>query len=206
DGATRRSSYRSLARQMSAVDNPGESTKRPWKGSFWPSFWPSFASTVAGILVGVPIALGLSHYGLSIQEGARQADERARLQRGLKSLTVAVRQNSERLRQLSDQLRGGQVPFDVALDVSAWDVSKQEILPFLQDAEMQRRIAHHFTRAESVRRLAALLLQQSGRVASALGGSTQTRKALSSHLQSESDELSREAQQLADDIARVAGR
>jgi hypothetical protein len=81
---------------------------------------PGLASTVVGILIGVPIALGLAHYGLSIQERARQADERARLQRGLKSLAVAVRHNSDRLRHLSDQLRADRVPFDVALDVSAF--------------------------------------------------------------------------------------
>jgi len=57
------------------------------------------------ILIGVPIALGLAHYGLSIQERARQADDRARLQRGLKSLAVAVRHNADRLRDLSESLR-----------------------------------------------------------------------------------------------------
>ncbi len=188
------------------ADDPGEPKQRPWMGAFWPNIWPGLASTVVGILIGVPIALGLAHYGLSIQERSRQADERARLQRGLTSLTVALRHNADRLRQLSDQLRSDRVPFDVALDVSAWDVSKQEIIPFLQDAEMQRRIAHHFTRTESVRRLAVLLLDQSVGVASALGGSAQTRKALSSHLQAESDDLSHDAGQLADDIAKVAGR
>jgi len=161
---------------------------------------------VTGILIGVPIALGLAHYGLSIQERARQADERARLQRGLTSVAVAVNNNSDRLRQLSDLLRADRTPFDVVLDVSAWDVSKQEIIPFLQDAEMQRRIAHHFTRTESVRRLVALLFEQSVGVASALGSSAQTRKALISYLQAESDDLSREARQLAEDITKLVGR
>lgn len=183
-----------------------EPKEHSWKEAFWPNFWPGLASTVVGILFGVPIALGLAHYGVSIQEGARQADERARLQRGLKSLVVAVRHNADRLRHLSESLRDGRVPYDAALDVSAWDVSKQEIIPFLQDAEVQRRIAHHFTRAESVRKLAVLLLDQSVGVASALGGSAQTRKALSSHLQDESGNLSREAGQLADDIAKLVGR
>jgi len=191
---------------MSAVDGPEEPKRSAAREAFWPNFWPSLASTLVSILIGVPIALGLAHYGLSIQERARQADDRARLQRGLKSLAVAVRHNADRLRDMSESLRGDQVPFDVALDVSAWDVSKQEIIPFLQDAEMQRRIAHHFSRAESMRRLAVLLLDQSVGVASALRGSAQTRKALSSHLQGESGSLSREARQLADDIARVAER
>jgi hypothetical protein len=161
---------------------------------------------VVGILVGVPIAMWLANYGLSIQEKARQADERARLQRGLKSVGAAISDNSDRLRKLSDALRAGQAPYDVALDVSAWDVSKQEIIPFLQGAEMKRRIAYHFTRAESVRRLAALLLDQAVGVASALGTAAQTRTSLSSHLQAESDELSREARQLADDIGKLVSR
>lgn len=189
------------------ADDPEELKQRPWRRAFWPNFWPGLASTVVGILLAAGIALGLAHYGLSIQEGKRQVDERARLERGLRSLTVAVRHNADRLRHLSDQLRGGRVPYDVALDVSAWDVSKQEIIPFLQDAEMHRRIAHHFTRTESVRRLAVLLLDQSIGVASALGASgAQTRKRLSSYLQVESDDLSGEAGKLADDIAKLAGR
>ena len=187
--------WRSICRPVLAV---GRSIRR----ADWSTFWPM----VTGILIGVPIALGLAHYGLSIQERARQADERARLQRGLTSVAVAVNNNSDRLRQLSDLLRADRTPFDVVLDVSAWDVSKQEIIPFLQDAEMQRRIAHHFTRTESVRRLVALLFEQSVGVASALGSSAQTRKALISYLQAESDDLSREARQLAEDITKLVGR
>jgi hypothetical protein len=174
--------------------------------SFWSNFWPGLASTIAGIVIGVPIALWLTHYGASIQERARQAVELARLQRGLQSLATAVRHNAEGLRLFSGALQKNQVPFDIGLDVSAWDVSKQEIIPFLQDAEMQRRIAHHFTRIESLRRSAALLLEQSFGVASALQGAAQTRKALSAHLQGQSDSLSHEADQLANDIERVSKR
>jgi hypothetical protein len=174
--------------------------------SFWSNFWPGMASTIVGVVIGVPIALWLAHYGALIQEPARQAEERARLQRGLQSLATAVRHNTERLRHLSETLQKDQVPFDVGLDVSAWEVSKQEITPFLQDADMQRRIAYHFTRTESLRRLAALLLDQYVGVTSVLVNAPQNRQALRNRMQSETDNLYREPEGLANDISKVSAR
>lgn len=174
--------------------------------AFWLNFWPGLASTIVGIIVGVPIALWLAHYALAIQERARHAEERARLARGLESLAFAMRHNLDRLRHLTSSLEKDQIPFDVALDVTAWDVSKQEIIPFLQDAGLQREIGHHFTRLESIRRLTALLLEQSTGVASALRGSQQVRKTLSEHLRKEAQDLSREAEALAMRIEDVLSR
>ncbi len=191
---------------MTETDGVGRPREHTLRYAFWSNFWPGLVSTVIGILVGVPIALYLTHYGVSIQEKAHQADERVRMHRGLESLAVAVRENAKILQHLSESVRENRVPFDVALDVTAWDVSKQEIIPFLHDAEMQRRIAHHFTRTESARRLFLLLLDQYVGVASALTGSVQFRKDLRSHLQREAENLSREADRLADDIAKVLGR
>jgi hypothetical protein len=174
--------------------------------AFWSNFWPGMASTIVGVVVGVPIALWLAHYGALIQERARQAEDRSRLHRGLQSLSTAMRHNTDRLRHLSEVLQKDQVPLDVGLDVSAWEVSKQEIIPFLHDADMQRRIAYHFTRTEALRQLAALLLDQYVGVTSALVNAPQNRQALRNHMQRETDNLYREAEELANDISKVSTR
>jgi len=82
------------------------------------------------------------------------------------------------------------------------DVCKQEILPFLRDIDMQRRIANHFTQVDSVRRLTALLLEQSIGSASALVSSGQTRQTLRNHLRSTSTNLSPEADELSNIIVK----
>jgi hypothetical protein len=45
------------------------------------------------------------------------------------------------------------ITFDSSLDTGAWDASRDEIVPFLHHPELQRRIAFHFSRLESLRRL-----------------------------------------------------
>lgn len=168
----------------------------------WASFWSGLASTVIGIVIGVPVALWLAHYGAAIQEHARRTEEEGRLERALLSVAVAVRHNAERTRSLAESLQLHQVPFDAGVDISAWEATKHEIVPLLKDAELQRRIAHHFTRIETIRRLATLLLDQSVGVASALQDAPRVREALRTHLLNEAQAVSKEADALAGEIAR----
>ncbi len=46
------------------------------------------------------------------------------------------------------------------IDTSAWDASKQEIVPFLQNPELLGRLAHYFSRLAALARLNDLYIDR----------------------------------------------
>jgi hypothetical protein len=88
----------------------------------------------------------------------------------------------------------------LAVDYSAWDAVKSEIIPFLHDPELRRKLAYHFSRTEAVNRLNDLYLNYSAGIGSAVGGSEQTRTALRAYLLQNLSALETEAGEL---IAKI---
>lgn len=168
--------------------------------SFWSSFCPNIVSTVVGIVIGVPIALWINSQAASVGERTRVEQERERLQRGLTVVLAAIDFNRERLQEFNAVLPNDQVPFDVGLDVSAWDVSRDEIVPFLKNPDLQRRLAYHFSQFGTLARLSTLYLDQVVGVASALQGADRTRTALRNHLLKKIHELLDESQRLIQEV------
>ena len=157
--------------------------------SFLPNFWPNLASTIMAIVIGIPIALWLTRYQQAVQERVQQTEQMDRLRNALTTVAGSIEFNRGQLDQLAKNLAGDRAPFEAGLDLSAWDASKTEIIPFLRDAELQRRIGHHFERLASVARLTNLYLDQVAGVQSALQSSAQTGIALRNHLQEVTSEL-----------------
>jgi len=79
--------------------------------------------------------------------------------------------------------------FDVGIDTAAWEVSRDEIVPFLRNAALHRRIAFHFSRLNSLAHLCSLYLDMVAGIASALGGVEHTRDALRNYLIATSTEM-----------------
>jgi len=167
---------------------------------FWLGFFPNLASTLIGVIVGLPIALWLNKLAGGAAERRRLSDRRATLRKGLCGLLAALAHNRQRLEVLIETLKQNKAPFETALDTAAWEASREEIVPYLESPDLQRRIAFHFGRLQTVTRLCSLYLDLAAGVASVIGGVENTRNALRNHLVGTSTELLAQIEQLNSDI------
>jgi hypothetical protein len=174
--------------------------------AFWSAFWPNFASTILGIVFGVPIGLALNRYALFIGEKRSRIREGERLRIALQSVGAALEFNRGRLSLFLRALRNDAVRLDPALDVSTWDVVKEQIVPLLDDPELPRRLAYHFDRLASLARLNALYLDAVVGMASTLSSASQTRGLLQENLISLADGLTAETVTLVDEVKKAEGR
>jgi len=149
---------------------------------FWEAFWPNFASTVIGLLLGLPLALWTDRQITARSERLKRAEEQQRLALSLDTISQALSFNRERMKQLVQSLSSNRVPFDPAVDCSAWDSVKTEIIQYLHDPALQQRIAYHFSRMEAVLKLNDLYLNYAAGIGAAIGGSEQTRDSLRNYL------------------------
>lgn len=150
--------------------------------AFLLAFWPNFAATVAGVVIGVPIALWLNARGGKAVDQKRMADERLRLRRGLDAVVLSLKHNESLLGELIASVKNKHDVYDTGLNLSAWEACHEQIVPYLKDAELSRRIAYHFERLAGVARLVAIYLNLGVGVASAVGGSQKTRETLAANI------------------------
>ena len=170
---------------------------------FWSGFWPNLAATFAGIILGVPIALWLNRHMGGVAERNLRADESERLKNRLEVIRATLTHNRQKLLYLDQVLQQDSATFDVGLDLVAWEACRDEIIPFLKNPDLRRRIALYFGRLATVARLSALYLDQAVGVVSALGGVATTRTALKNHLLAFCQQLLTESEQLRTEIERV---
>lgn len=158
-----------------------------------------FLILVVGLLLGIPFGLWLDRQVKKSEGALRRKDEAARLGRSLLALQAAIKHNRERFKQLATALANSRASFDPALDHSAWEACRPEIVPLLRDADFQRRLAFHFSRVRHFSRLNALHVDLTAGVASAVGGVTKTRNSLREYLAALVSELDAEAASLSEE-------
>ncbi|MBF6989294.1 hypothetical protein [Cupriavidus sp. IK-TO18] len=159
---------------------------------FWAGFWPNVAATFLGVIAGVPVALWLNRLSIRQANARLRAGELEHLRVGLEAVLTAFNHNRPRIRALLE-MPTDQFPLDLELDTSAWEVSRDQIVPVLREADLQRRIAYHFDRLQSLARLSALYLETVTGVTSALSGIEQKRAFLRQYIVSMSRDLLDEA-------------
>ena len=150
--------------------------------AFLLAFWPNITATVAGVVIGVPIALWLNARGGKAVDKKRIADECAKLKHGLDAVVLSLKHNESLLGELIASVENKREVYDTGLNLSAWEACREQIVPYLKDAELSRRIAYHFERLAGVSRLVAMYLNLGVGVASALGGSQKTRETLAANI------------------------
>lgn len=170
--------------------------------SFWPAFWPNLASTVIGVVVGLPIALWINAKSNKTAIANRRADDSAALRHGILALLEGFVHNQKQLRTLIVTLAENKALFDLGLDTSAWDISKEQIVPLLKKPELARRVAFHFSTLIAQSRLSNLYLDQVAGVAAAIGGVEQTRAGLKAYLASKSTQLLTEGELLQNELKK----
>ena len=163
---------------------------------FWEAFWPNFASTLIGLLLGLPFALWTDRQITARSERRQRKEERNRLANSLDTLSRALSFNRERLKCLVQSLSNNRAPFDPALDYSAWDAVKSEIIQHLHNPTLQQRIAYHFSRMEAVTKLSDLYLNYVAGIGATIGGSEQMRDSLRGYLLNTLQQLDIESEQI----------
>jgi hypothetical protein len=163
---------------------------------FFRAFWPNLASTVLGVILAIPPALWLANTG----ERAKHKAESGRLTQALQIVSETLSFNRQQFKEVLATLNSSRVPFELTVDYSAWDAVKSEIIPFLHDPQLQRRLAYHFSRTQAVTKLNDLYLNYTSGIGAAIGGSEQTRDALRTYLLQTLSALDVEAGQLIEEI------
>lgn len=170
------------------------------------NFLHDLLPTLVGVVLGVPIALWLAHKADRLQRAGRRADNLRRLRKSVATLATALRENADALVRLSESISPDSVPLDSDVDDTAWDVTHQEIVPYLDDPELVRHLARHFSQLAPITRILALLHEQSFGVASAYGAAAVRQSTLRFHLRQRADILALEARELAAKLEAAALR
>lgn len=160
------------------------------------SFWPGFVATVLGIVLGVPVALWVNDRMVARAEASARAIEQARFTKAKHILSERLMANSIQLKSLNARIQQGMIPFNPALDFSVWSVVRADVASLLHDPSLIGALAYHFLSLENCARLTRTYLDYGAGIASALGGSEQTRDALKSYLLTLTGGLAEEADQL----------
>lgn len=164
---------------------------------FWEDFWPNFASTVFGLLLGLPIALWTNKKLTQSQDQKEQQIQKSRLVNALQIIRQALGENNTRLLTTIATIKSGRVQFDTELDISAWDAVRDDISNHLDDPNLKRRIAYHFSRLATMSKLNSAYLDFSAGIASAIGGVENTKNSLYQALLQNADFLMKDISEIS---------
>jgi hypothetical protein len=171
--------------------------------SFWASFWPNLASTIIGVVIGLPIAIWLNSRAEKRAAKERTIESQTLYRRAILAIVAGLAHNEKKLQALLDALANSNALFDLGLDVTVWDITKDQIVPLLHDPELARRIAFHFATLSTQSRLSNLYLDQFAGIAAALGGGEKTRDVLKAHLVVKAGLLLLESQSFGGDLRQL---
>ena len=173
---------------------------------FWVALWPNLLSTVLGIVLGLPAAFWLNDKVEQIGEKAKQAEEHQRLLDGLSVIQAAIEFDTAKLLNFGTDLKTGQlVTVDLALDTSAWDATKDQIVPLIENLGLKRRIAYYFGELSAISHVNDLYIEQYMGASAALNSAAQTRQNLRGFLLRRTQELIEEGAGLTADLAARTG-
>ena len=149
---------------------------------FWDNFYPNFISTVLGLILGLPIALWTSRILESFQEKKKKRLEKERLKRAIEVIDKTLTDNKDWINQSGQIIKDNKIQFELIIDTSTWDAVKNEIIEFLHDPVIQKRLAYHFSRLKSYERLYSMYIDFSKGVNAIISSSEKTREVIKTQL------------------------
>ena len=150
---------------------------------FWSNFWPNFASTIGGLILGLPIALWTNRIVVAGQSRKQKNEEKARLEKALHIIKQTLAENKQRLLITREVINDNKVQFETQFDISAWDAVKTDIIKFLHDPLLQKRIAYHFLCLSALDKLNSIYLDSTAiGVSSIITGREQMKESLKTHI------------------------
>jgi len=173
---------------------------------FFKNFLPNFVSTVLGLLLGLPIALWTNRLILAQSEKTKRMEEIASLDRSLVSVIESLNFNRQRFSNMLNTLANNQVHIDPALDYSTWDAVQQDIIQYLAEPFLQRRIAYHFSRLRTLVQIQSMYLDSITGITASLWDPPPLRQNLKTLLPNMITKLDEEADALIKDINLIRER
>lgn len=165
---------------------------------FFKNFLPGFTATVLGI----PVGLWANSWVVAQTEKAKRKEEAVRLYHSLAALDEALHFNILQSGMMLREHMNGQAFFDFKLDSSTWEVVKNDVIQYLDNPPLRKKIAFHFSRIEELRKIESIYLDSAVGIMSALGQSP-LRQTLNEDLPGRISQLIQVAQELRQDIDSV---
>ena len=168
--------------------------------NFWTNFWPNFASTLCGIVIGLPFALWTNRQAISGQIKRQKEADKVRLDNALNIIKQTLAENCVRLRTTKSIFETNKFQFETEYDTSTWDALKNDIVLFLNNLQLQKRIAYNFTMLISFVATHRLYLEQNFGVAIAIRALEPNKQAFKNHILRMIDFLLSDSEQVIEQI------
>lgn len=165
---------------------------------FWINFWPNFASTIGGLIIGLPIALWTNRKIIKEQTKKKEAEDIGRLSNALDIIKKTLIENNSKMLDLENTIYQNQVQWETRLDISAWDAVKNDIIQYLHNPNLQKRIAYHFSRLNTLSHLNGMYLESTTGVTSIITGRDHMKEILKNYLISTIGSLLQDQQEILD--------
>jgi hypothetical protein len=160
-----------------------------FEAMFWNNFWPNFISTILGLILGLPIALWANRIIENSQSRKKLKVDKARLSRTIDILNKTLEQNRGLIQESMTLINDHKIQFEIIIDTSTWDAVKNEVIEFLHEPTIQKRLAYHFLRLRSFRDLYHTLFEHSKGIAATISGNERTKDVLKRQLTNSADFL-----------------
>ena len=149
-----------------------------------------------GLILGLPIALLVNRIIINAQDRKKKYEQEERLKNSLQIIRKTLAENNTRLKTTIKTIKESKVQFDIQLDISAWNVVKDDIIKHLHDSDLKKRIAYHFSRLGTLAQLNQMYLDFSIGVGSALRGVQLQRDGLKNNILNTASTLSTEIDEI----------
>ena len=123
-------------------------------------------------------------------------ENKIKLKKAVQMLELTLNENIPRLETLIQTINNQKVAFDPSLDVSVWNVVKNELISHLRDATIQKRTAYHFSKLNSLMRLNSRLLELITGINSAINGTKATKNSLMTTIVREGSFLKKDTEEI----------
>jgi hypothetical protein len=163
---------------------------------FWSDFFPNFTSTVLGLILGLPFALWTNRKIANSENNERQKEIKIIRENALKVLRKALDENCDKLQSNLEQIKNRTIAFDLELDISAWEIVKDDISENLYDLNLKKNLAFHFHRLNSITFISRMYLDHVMGIPATIDGNKNNKEALRNYLIKTIDKLSSEASDL----------
>lgn len=174
---------------------------------FWKAFLPSFIATILGVGLATLGAIWTNNKVIAQTEKAKRKEEVVKLVRSLTVIKEALTFNNEHFLNMLQLHKNDNSIFYFRCDDSTWDVVKNDVVQYLHNPALQRRIAYHFSLIKELRKIEAIYLDSSvGAIASLQHGQAPLKQVIGTHIPEIIQELIDEADILIQQINSVQAK
>jgi|LakMenEpi03Aug12_release.lakeMendotaPanAssembly.Ray.scaffolds.fasta_scaffold598713_1 hypothetical protein len=119
---------------------------------FWTNFWPNLASTLLGLIIGIPIALAINRKAEKEKNKLTIQNQLLNFKVAMDIINRAILVNKKRLAETKTILSQNNIQADTGLDISSWEVIRNDIIVNLKDPLLLQRIAFYYFKVANLKK------------------------------------------------------